>query len=62
MPDGLVHESEEKLRAHFFAHGTPSATGLLAAVLTAPRLSISLRVTSPRRIAAIVIVKLIISA
>jgi len=23
MPDGLVHESEEKLRAHFFAHGDP---------------------------------------
>jgi len=23
MPDGLVHESEEKLRAHLFAHGDP---------------------------------------
>ena len=23
MPHGLVHESEEKLRAHFFAHGDP---------------------------------------
>jgi len=23
MPDGLVHESGEKLRAHFFAHGDP---------------------------------------
>ena len=29
MPDGLVHESEEKLRAHFLHTGTPSATGLL---------------------------------
>ena len=29
MPHGLVHESEEKLRAHFFHTGTPSATGLL---------------------------------
>ena len=28
MPHGLVHESEEKLRAHFFHTGTPSATGL----------------------------------
>jgi len=28
MPDGLVHESGEKLRAHFFAHEDPSATGL----------------------------------
>ena len=28
MPDGLVHESEEKLRAHFLHTGTPSATGL----------------------------------
>ena len=30
MPYGLVHESEEKLRAHFFAHGDPlsdSTTG-----------------------------------
>ena len=23
MPDGLVHESEEKLRAHLSAHGDP---------------------------------------
>jgi len=23
MPHGLVHESEKKLRAHFFAHGDP---------------------------------------
>jgi len=23
MPHDLVHESEEKLRAHFFAHGDP---------------------------------------
>jgi len=29
MPHGLVHESEEKLRAHFFYTGTPSATGLV---------------------------------
>jgi len=29
MPHGLVHESEEKLRAHFLHTGTPSATGLL---------------------------------
>ena len=28
MPHGLVHESEEKLRAHFLHTGTPSATGL----------------------------------
>ena len=28
MPHGLVHESEEKLCAHFFHTGTPSATGL----------------------------------
>ena len=33
MPHGLVHESEEKLRAHFLHTGTPSATGLI--VLTA---------------------------
>ena len=30
MPHGLVHESEEKLRAHFLHTGTPSATGLYA--------------------------------
>ena len=29
MPHGLVHESGEKLRAHFLHTGTPSATGLL---------------------------------
>jgi len=29
MPHGVVHESEEKLRAHFLHTGTPSATGLL---------------------------------
>ena len=28
MPDGLVHESDEKLRAHFLHTGTTSATGL----------------------------------
>jgi len=28
MPDGPVHECEEKLRAHFLHTGTPSATGL----------------------------------
>jgi len=29
MPDGLVHESKQKLRAHYFLHtGTRSATGL----------------------------------
>jgi len=32
MPDSLVHESEEKLRAHFLHTGTPSATGLLLLV------------------------------
>ena len=31
MPDGLVHESEEKFRAHFLHTGTLSATGLLLA-------------------------------
>jgi len=31
MPYGLVHKSEEKLRAHFMHTGTPSATGLLTA-------------------------------
>ena len=30
MPHGLVHDSEEKLRAHFLHTGTPSATGLHA--------------------------------
>ena len=29
MPHGLVHESEEKLRAHFLHTGTPSATALI---------------------------------
>ena len=28
MPHGLVHDSEEKLRAHLLHTGTPSATGL----------------------------------
>jgi len=32
MPYGLVHESEEKLRAHFLHTGTPSATGLVFSV------------------------------
>jgi len=35
MPHGLVHESEEKLRAHFLHTGTPSATGLF--ISKAPR-------------------------
>jgi len=28
LSDDLVHESEEKLRAHFLHMGTPSVTGL----------------------------------
>jgi len=35
MPHGLVHESEEKLRGHFFHTGTPSATGLIMDLLGA---------------------------
>jgi len=35
MPHGLVHESEEKLRAHFLHTGTPSATGLIITRWTA---------------------------
>ena len=30
MPDGLGHESEEKLRAHFFAHGDPLSDWTIA--------------------------------
>jgi len=34
MPHGLVHESEEKLRAHFFAHGDPLSDWTIRNLLT----------------------------
>ena len=36
MPDGLLHESEEKLRAHFLHTGTLSATGLVVKLAELP--------------------------
>ena len=49
MTDGLVHESEEKLRAHFLHTGTPSATGLVTVAIVALTAVIMVQIVGPPR-------------